>query len=220
MKLTHLFFFVLALCYLLPASAQNIVSKDGREIILNDDGTWEYAPEGILVETEDGKKARLKSDNTWQYVENTELQEQVVFSDQGEKTASTTSIRLKETFITSSGPKATNIIKNSHQSSGLNFVIEVTTDSTLQSSIQIENLDPKSFTVTDSKNKKYKIAEISGTAKMIRPGSTTALQITTTSAPSRIYKTPREVYLNIAENTLGPNKAVRLKTEYRDMERL
>ena len=53
-----------------------VISKDGREINLNKDGTWNYASEDILVETEGGYTARLKPDNTWEYVGNAPIKKE------------------------------------------------------------------------------------------------------------------------------------------------
>ena len=196
--------------------AQSVVSKDGREIILNDDGTWEYAPEGILVETEDGRKARLKPDNTWQYLESTELQEQVVSGSNG-GSSSNSRVRLKETFITSSGPKQTTIVKNKRSSSSMTFVLEVTQGKNSQFSSQIKSLKPSSFRVTDDKNEKYDVAEIASNAEKLAAGRTTLLEVITTSAPGKLFG-PDEVYLTIPAGTLGLNKTAKFSVSVRDIE--
>jgi len=112
---------------------------------------------------------------------------------------------LKETFITKSGPKATNIIKNSRTSSELNFMVEVTLDQNAQPGIQVGNLKPSFFKVSDSKNKKYEIASITSDLKTLSPGKPATLKITTTSAPGNLFG-PKEVYLKISQDIPGLSK--------------
>ena len=55
------------------AVKQEIVIVDGREVILNSDGTWKYFSTDRYVNTKDGTRVRLKDDGSWQYMGNAPL---------------------------------------------------------------------------------------------------------------------------------------------------
>lgn len=48
------------------SAADQFIEKDGKKVLLKDDGTWEYAEEVI---TGDGRKIILKNDGTWEYAD-------------------------------------------------------------------------------------------------------------------------------------------------------
>lgn len=52
----------------LPIFAANevVVSDDGREVMLNADGTWEFVSEDRFATTKDGSRVRLRKDGSWQ----------------------------------------------------------------------------------------------------------------------------------------------------------
>jgi hypothetical protein len=52
------------------SAPQEGISDDGREVILKQDGTWEYRSSDRFASTEDGRRVRLKADGSWHYVGN------------------------------------------------------------------------------------------------------------------------------------------------------
>ena len=62
---------------------QKITSDDGREVLLNDDGSWQYRSSDRFATTSDGRRVRLKEDGRWSYDGNAPLRstEQVRTND-------------------------------------------------------------------------------------------------------------------------------------------
>ena len=55
------------------ATADTVVlSDDGREVKLNDDGSWEFVSEDRFATTEDGERIRLRADGRWEPVNDDE----------------------------------------------------------------------------------------------------------------------------------------------------
>ena len=48
---------------------QRILTDAGREVLLRDDGTWEYLSDDRFGTLKDGSRARLQSDGSWEIVE-------------------------------------------------------------------------------------------------------------------------------------------------------
>ncbi len=47
-------------------AAQVVISDDGREVLLKDNGTWEFRSNDRYANTPDGRRVRLKENNTWE----------------------------------------------------------------------------------------------------------------------------------------------------------
>lgn len=48
--------------------AEVVLSDDGREVRLNDNGSWEFVSEDRYATTGEGERIRLKADGTWEFV--------------------------------------------------------------------------------------------------------------------------------------------------------
>ncbi len=59
------------LCVLIPvgaSAAEDVVSDDGREIRLHDDGTWSILSRDRFVTTRDGRRIKLSPDGKWSVI--------------------------------------------------------------------------------------------------------------------------------------------------------
>ena len=79
---------LLLLSLLLPcqqalSAGQQVITDDGREVLLKEDGRWEFLSSDRYANTEDGQRVRLKQDGRWEYVGNapTTSDEQVRTTD-------------------------------------------------------------------------------------------------------------------------------------------
>lgn len=50
------------------------IGDDGREIILKDNGSWEYTSTDRLATSEDGTRVRLKDNGRWEFIGNAPMQ--------------------------------------------------------------------------------------------------------------------------------------------------
>ncbi len=51
------------------AQPKSAIADDGREVRLNEDGSWEFVSEDRFATTDDGARVRLRQDGTWQPAE-------------------------------------------------------------------------------------------------------------------------------------------------------
>ncbi len=52
------------------SATQNIVTDDGREVLLKEDGSWQFRSTDRFANTKEGQRVRLKDDGNWEYVGN------------------------------------------------------------------------------------------------------------------------------------------------------
>ncbi len=61
--------FLALLCLPWATDAEVVLSDDGREVRLNDDGSWTFVSNDRFATSDDGRRIRLKSDGSWETVE-------------------------------------------------------------------------------------------------------------------------------------------------------
>jgi len=49
---------------------KKLITDDGREVLLKDDGSWIFRSTDRFANTDDGRRVRLKQDGSWHYVKN------------------------------------------------------------------------------------------------------------------------------------------------------
>lgn len=57
--------FVSALC----CADEIVLSDDGREVRIKQDGSWEFVSDDRFATTRDGERVRLKFDGSWERIE-------------------------------------------------------------------------------------------------------------------------------------------------------
>ncbi len=202
---------VLTLTALQVQAEQKILSPDGRELILHQDGTWEYASEDIFVPTPAGQTVRLRPDYTWEYMGNAPVR-----ADHQHRELDL-DIQLGETVITETVSSA-GASRNLRRSARLNFYIDLRLSASAGRSLYLSQLQPENIAVTDDRGKSYQVNQVEPSTSVLNAGDTGTVLIVTTSAPSLLYA-PRELYLEISRDALGTQDSIRLTRLYAEIER-
>lgn len=225
MKFSHALVLVFLLGSVTATAAPQLVKgKDGRDILLNEDGSWEYASEASLVETADGRKARLKADNTWEYLEESTPSaapkaDDVIVIDVSKKPQVTAKpsasimASIDEVFITEHETKA-GISKATRRTNEMHFSLKVSSTSR----VQLNDLDKNAFVVRDSRGGAYGIESVSFSSKEIDANKSATITVVTDDAPGRLFS-PKELYLEIAGNSIGQNEPIKLSYPFGMVDR-
>lgn len=64
-----LFFALFAFTQLAQAESTSAIADNGREVVLNEDGSWTYKSNDIFATTETGQRVKLQPNGQWQAVE-------------------------------------------------------------------------------------------------------------------------------------------------------
>jgi hypothetical protein len=156
-------------CY----AARNLI-LDGREIQLNDDGTWQYLSTDRFIDTPDGKRIRLQDNGQWEYIGNTPLK-----AEQRQRT-STLDMQLKDVVIERTEKK---VQKNVRVRTQTVFTIDIQRAEEADGSLGLAGLDLTNVSVTDNNGKAYEIIRIDSDRPSIGPGESATISVIADKSP-------------------------------------
>jgi len=170
---------IILISLLLPGSNalsanQDVITDDGREVLLRDDGTWEFSSTDRFANTKDGQRIRLKDDGSWQYVGNAPLtsKQQIRTTD--------LDIKLRRVVIETHEKK---VQKNTRVKSQTVFYLNLELSPLAKSDISINENDISRVKVNDSEGKDYPVLSIQAEPAILKPGSDTTVTVRVDGAP-------------------------------------
>jgi hypothetical protein len=154
---------------------QEIITEDGREALLNEDGTWSFRSTDRFANTKDGRRVRLKDDGSWQHTGNAPviLKEQVRTMD--------LDIKLQKVVIETHEKK---VQKNKRIKTQTVFYLDLELSALAKENISINKNDMPMIKVRDNKGKDYPVLSIQPSPTTVKPGSNTTIVIRAKSSPS------------------------------------
>jgi len=155
--------------------SQEIINVDGREVILNDNGTWEFLSTDRYANTKGGIRVRLKEDGSWQMIGNAPLQskEQVRTTD--------LDIKLQKVVIEKFEKK---VQKNTRIKTQTVFYIDLAFSSQTKKSITVSKEDISLIEVKDNNGKNYPVVSIQPDDAQLQTDTKTTLIIRAEKSPS------------------------------------
>jgi len=154
---------------------QEIINVDGREVILNDNGTWEFLSTDRYANTKDGIRVRLKEDGSWQMIGNAPLQskEQVRTTD--------LDLKLQKVVIETYEKK---VQKNTRIKTQTVFYVDLAFSSQTKKSITVSKDDIALIEIKDNNGKNYPVVSIQPDDAQLQADTKTTLVIRAEKSPS------------------------------------
>ena len=178
-RLTLVLFCALLSLLIIPGSNalsadQQVITVDGREVLLKEDGTWEFQSTDRFANTKDGHRVQLKADGTWQYVGNAPMAsvEQV-------KTT-LLDIKLQKVVIEKHEKK---VHKNVRVASQTVFYVNLDLSPLAKNNISIEKNDIPHIEVTDNNGKSYPVISIQPSPVVLKPSTKITMVVRAEGAP-------------------------------------
>jgi len=153
---------------------KRVVTDDGREVLIKEDGTWEFRSTDRFANTKDGQRILLKEDGSWQYVGNVPM-----VSKQQVRTTEL-DIKLEKVVIETHEKK---VQKNTRVDSQTVIYLNLELSPLAKSSISINKNDISLIKVTDNKNRHYPVISIQPVPKILKPDADTKITIRADGAP-------------------------------------
>ena len=188
---------------------QDVISDDGREVLLKDDGSWVFLSSDRYANTEDGRRVRLKSDGSWEYVGNAPMQ-----SEQQVRTT-TTDVRLQQVVIEQQEVKSN---KNVRVTSQTVFYLDINVSPLAEKNITISTADLPRVKVTDDKDKTYPVLSISPNPLILKPDSKQTIEIRADGAPSWL-RGVKSMQIELPAGMMGNDTPIRLEQRVDDIEK-
>lgn len=140
------------ICFSAQAESTTAIADDGREVILKENGEWEYVTEDLFATTPNGQRIRLKTNQRWQKVRDADAPayQPVAITTRQRDTASidesNITVVLDQVQIEN---QRTDAGKNTRLRSNLVFYLELTGD--------VPELAPTDFIVQDNRGRDYPV---------------------------------------------------------------
>lgn len=206
-------FIMIALLFMLGSPAllasQDGLTDDGREVLLKDDGSWEFRSNDRFANTSDGQRVRLKENGTWEYVGNAPL----VLKEQVRTTL--LDIQLQRVDIEIHKEK---VQKNVREEKQMVFYLNVSVSPAARESVTINNNDLSRILVKDDKGKSYPVLSLTPDTIVLVPDSVHTLAIRAKNAPSK-WDGAKSMELELTPGVLGNNDTVKLSQNISDFEK-
>ena len=182
-------------------AAQEVIIVDGREVLLNEDGTWRYHSTDRYANTNDGRRLRLKEDGSWQYVGNAPLTttEQVRTTN--------LNIKLQKVVIEKHEKK---VQKNTRVKTQTVFYVVLENSAQAKKNISIKNSDISLIEVNDNNGKNYPVVSLQPGSIQLKPDTNTTLVIRAEKSPS-MWDDVKSMEIVFKPGMFGIQKTIILK---------
>jgi hypothetical protein len=159
-------------------AAEQVIGDDGRQILLGDDGRWQYRSTDRFATTADGQRVRLKEDGSWEYTGQQAIAADQLVADQKLLAEQTVDITISNWVIESAR-------------SGLQKVKSRTTQTVFYLSVSRQSdagdhpltLSASDFSVSDSDERQYAVLSLSPASAVIGAGETLQLELRAEGSP-------------------------------------
>ena len=156
------------------ADDQQIISDDGREVLLKQDGTWEFRSNDRFATTEDGRRVRLKADGSWMYLGNAPSTSEMQVRTQDLE------ISLQRVVIETHEKK---VQKNVRVKSQTVFHLQLALSPHAASDITTRDQDLDLVAVTDNKGRQYPVLSMQPVTVTLKPDTKTSITIRVDGSP-------------------------------------
>lgn len=189
-------------------AAQEAISDDGREVLLKDNGTWEFRSNDRFANTPDGRRVRLKGDNTWEYMGNAPL------TTKTQARSPTIDIALQRAVIETHQEE---IYKNVRTETQTVFYLQVALSPLAEKGVAIDKSALARIKVTDNQGKHYPSLSLTPDQLTLEPKSQQTFAVRVDGSPSW-WKGIKSMQLELAPGLFGNRDTVALTMPVSDMD--
>lgn len=186
-----------------------VITDDGREVLLREDGTWMYRSNDRFADTKDGRRVRLKDDGSWQYVGNAPMT-----SDQHVRTP-LLDIKLEKVVVEKHEKP---VQKNVRVKTQTVFYLNLELSPLAKKDLSIGQIEPGLIKVRDNEGRNYPVLSVQPGTTTLKPGSETAIIIRVDGSPKWWGKV-KTMEMRLNAGILGLQKAVTLSRNVADFDK-
>ena len=199
----HYVTYLLLLLCLLPGSlfaAEEIIADDGREVQLNDDGSWSYTSTDRFATSAAGKRIRLKADGSWVYTGDETAVGLQLISDRKYVAEQFLQVSLRELVLDTARGKKSESHKNSPKQTQMVFYLSIHMDQKAKGSVDI-GFNTADFSVQDSDGRNYPVILVVPATATLQPGGETEVIVRADGSPH--WWTTKSMSLTLAKSVFS-----------------
>jgi hypothetical protein len=192
------------------AEPTTAISDDGREVILNDSGEWQYVTQDRFATTADGQRIRLKANQRWQKISDGDAPQyqpvpiSVVQRDNVMVAGGDIELILDQVHVEN---QRETVGKNKRLRSNLVFYLEV------KGEMPGLELNPEQFSIQDSRSNSYPVFSVQAGLSPI--GAKPSWVIRAKGAPR--WWGVKFFSLQVAKGAVGNSEPIELRKPMRDV---
>ncbi len=193
---------------------ERILADDGREVLLKDDGSWEYVSEDRFGTTGSGERVRLKGDGSWEIVSDAPvalLAATSSLSDSGPAIWALGDVIIETSRSQRSGTKKGGIKKTQAV-----FTLQVRGKAEA-SAAQTFSLEAGAVSVTDSGGRDYPVLSVEPSSVTVNADRMQTVVVRVDGSPH--WFTTKFYELRIAADAVGNRDEIRLKRALSNVQR-
>lgn len=188
---------------------QEGLTDDGREVLLKENGTWEFSSNDRYANTKSGHRVRLKADKTWEFVGNAPITSK-------ERVRTTTlDIKLQKVVFEIHKEK---VQKNVRKVTQTVFYLTVSVSPAAEKNVPINTADLNRILVRDDKGKTYPVISTTPNPIDLAPDSNHMITIRAEGSPS-IWDGAKSMELELTPGLLGIQEPIILSQNISDMDK-
>lgn len=176
-----------------------LITESGREVIVHEDGSWEFASQDQFVTLPDGQRVRLNDDGSWIEDETTPPVQRALAPVQSRPFYSAVVFDVEELVIETRKEK---VHKNTRTESNTVILISVEHDAG-QTQAKTLTLNARDITLEDSSGTEYEILSVVPTQLTLQPGEEAYFEIRAYDSPGWRYGKHYEILLDAALTGTG-----------------
>jgi hypothetical protein len=191
------------------AANQEVITDDGREVLLKADGTWEFRSDDRFANTGDGQRVRLKADGSWEYMGNAPMvASQLVRTRELE-------IELQEVVVEIHEQKAQ---KNTRVSSQTVFYLKLGLSPLAEKPINIDKSSLALIVIQDNKRRTYPVLSMQASPASLKPASEASITIRADGSP-QWWKNVKTMNIVFEPEIFGLGESITLTYSMDDIEK-
>ena len=188
---------------------REVITDDGREVLLKEDGTWEFRSTDRFANTEDGHRVRLKEDGSWQYMGNAPM-----VSKQQVKTT-LLDIELQKVVVETHEQK---VQKNTRVKSQTVFYLNLALSPLATSNLDLNKDAISLISVTDSDSRNYPVLSLQPGTASLPPDAETTIVVRVDGSP-QWWKKVKWIEIEFKPDIFGIDKPVALSKRADDIDK-
>jgi len=192
------------------AAQQTVITDDGREVLILDDGHWKFSSTDRFANTNDGHRILLKDDGRWHFVKNTTL------NTNAAKKESTLDIQIEKVVIEKHTKKG---FKNNRVKTQTVFYLQLRQASNTETDVIIKDSDLTLIKVKDNNGETYPVLSIEPRTINFDTSKTASIIIRSKKSPS-ILDGAKSMSIVIKAGLFGLTEPISLKQRIFDFEEL
>jgi len=192
----------------ISAEKSQIINVGGREVLLKQNGQWEYHSTDQFANTAEGRRVRIKENGSWSYIGNASLKSST------QVRTSNLDIKLNKVVIETYKQK---IQKSSRIKTQTVFHLKLNNSPQSRTTINIQNSDVSQIEVKDNNGKVYPVLSIKAEHSKLEPDNETMLIVRAEKSPS-IFDDVNAMEITFKASLFGLQKSITLSQRIIDFK--